>query len=575
MRKDHSPKWMRFDEMCQKAGEIPKVRCRMFIPAALVTERSIKQVSPNPDRSIIFAISTPGVKRDGHEIMQEGWHTANYRQNPVVMWAHSRDGLPIANSLWEDLANIRDVGKSLHSEADFLDATDNPFADQVLRLYKKGILNATSVGWRTLKYELNRDNEGYVSGIRFLEQDLTEYSGVPVPADPNALQAELNSGAIRSEFKANFAPAAPTDHDDEGDVFQIGYDEPVEEKKRKIFIEVGNLPSKQSEAESETLERGVIPYARYALAAREDGWDASKARKQFKDYAGGEGENFEADKYAAGFLYTDDPEHLSSYKGPHHYVENGKIVTVYRGVTAAAQRLQQKAFDVPIGSLPAMRKHIGDHYADFKETAPWDRAIGRMYEQVHADLQDKNLTDNERDTLRSTAENLSKQIYGESRINEPWEDPYEYAEPWRAAAGAVNTMLSDIIPDSEDREQVVRSIVIFVQPTLKSLEDAATILRTIFEKTETKNSDELMELIDNLRESESDDADIAGELSNAMETLTSILSQDSKIDKREKENTGDENNSAKVLNTKAKLDNLFRTLISRDTSVADIEEEGE
>ena len=60
------------------------------------------------------------------------------------------------------------------------------FADLVYKLYKKGYLNSVSVGYDPIEWEWS--DEG---NINFLKQELLEVSAVPVPANPDAVQAGL------------------------------------------------------------------------------------------------------------------------------------------------------------------------------------------------------------------------------------------------------------------------------------------------------------------------------------------------------------------------------------------------
>ncbi|WP_188263273.1 HK97 family phage prohead protease, partial [Azospirillum tabaci] len=76
-------------------------------------------------------------------------------------------------------------GKALHSTCQFATKDENPFADMVYRLVIGGYLNATSVGFRPLKWSWNEERGSWA--IDYTEQELLEYSVVPVPANPDAL----------------------------------------------------------------------------------------------------------------------------------------------------------------------------------------------------------------------------------------------------------------------------------------------------------------------------------------------------------------------------------------------------
>lgn len=141
----------------------------------------IKEVEGR-DRTIRFVISTGSVDRDRDTIAAAGWKLDNYRKNPVVLWAHDYRGLPLAKAVSVDVE-----GERLVAMAEF---DTHPMAETVLRMLKGGFLRATSVGFDPLKHVFN-DQRG---GVDFTEQELLEFSIVPVPANPEALMEAAAKG---------------------------------------------------------------------------------------------------------------------------------------------------------------------------------------------------------------------------------------------------------------------------------------------------------------------------------------------------------------------------------------------
>ncbi len=127
------------------------------------------------DRVRRFVISTESPDRDNDTIAVNGWKTENYLKNPVVLWAHDYSQLPLGKALSVGVSN----GK-LVATAQF---ADHPMADTVLRLIDGGFLRATSVGFKPTKYLFNETRGGF----DFAEQELLEFSVVPVPANAEAL----------------------------------------------------------------------------------------------------------------------------------------------------------------------------------------------------------------------------------------------------------------------------------------------------------------------------------------------------------------------------------------------------
>ena len=141
-------------------------------------------------RTIRYVLSDPSVGRDGHTIAAAAWQLGNYRTNPVFLWAHDSDQLPIGR-----MVEIGTVGDRLMGTAQFPDEGEYPFADTVFNLYRSGYLNATSAGWMPLENGILFKDRNRVGGIDFTRVfDALEFSAVPVPALPTALVTARSAG---------------------------------------------------------------------------------------------------------------------------------------------------------------------------------------------------------------------------------------------------------------------------------------------------------------------------------------------------------------------------------------------
>ena len=160
--------------------EVPALR--KFTTAQVIE----KDVDPNTGMADLeFVISTPAIDRE-HDIIEiGGWELANFQKNPVVLWAHSYREPPIAKAteVWID-------GDTLRGLTRFTPEDMNPFGYMVYRMVKGGFMKATSVGFQPTQWVWNDEHNGY----DFKEQDLLEYSVVPVPANPEALLAASVEG---------------------------------------------------------------------------------------------------------------------------------------------------------------------------------------------------------------------------------------------------------------------------------------------------------------------------------------------------------------------------------------------
>lgn len=147
------------------------------------------------DRTMDFTISTADVDRMGDTIAVDGWKLANYRKNPVVLWAHDSSMMPVAKA-----SNIRVEDGKLKARAEFMPLEISVFSDRVYRAIKSGFLSATSVGFAPMKYAFSEE-DGRTFGIDFLEQELLEFSVVPVPANPEALIEARAAGIDIEPFR--------------------------------------------------------------------------------------------------------------------------------------------------------------------------------------------------------------------------------------------------------------------------------------------------------------------------------------------------------------------------------------
>jgi len=172
-----------------ETAEAGSVVTRWFgVTAVVESDRSVKQagagkaesVSSDDGKSITFRASIESEDRAGDVIKAEGWELGNYKQNPVVLWAHRHDLLPIGKSI-----DIWVENGSLFATIEF---AQTEFAQQVQKLFEGGFLRGVSVGFRALK--VAQRGNATKRGTVFERQELLEISAAPVPMHPNALAAD-------------------------------------------------------------------------------------------------------------------------------------------------------------------------------------------------------------------------------------------------------------------------------------------------------------------------------------------------------------------------------------------------
>jgi HK97 family phage prohead protease len=156
-------------------------------PDALLRKQYVAQVRAvdGKDGAYTFCISTGSVDRESDTLAVAGWDTRSYEANPVVLYAHNQWGLPIGKA-----TSLTKGTDALLAEMEFVAGEVYAFAGTVRALVDGGYLRATSVGFRPIKYLWNSERKGY----DFAEQELLEFSIVPVPANPEALRKAAAAG---------------------------------------------------------------------------------------------------------------------------------------------------------------------------------------------------------------------------------------------------------------------------------------------------------------------------------------------------------------------------------------------
>lgn len=287
-----------FRDLVRSGQPIPaSARIVDALPHATVRELSRER------REIEFVLSTGAVDRFGDVVDPRGWQLDAFRRNPVVLWAHQYDELPVAQALW---VRVDQASGALVSRARFPRGL-SPLSDTVWRFYDEGLLTGVSVGFRPIKWAYNAER----GGVDYLEQELLEYSAVPVPANPEALA-------------------------------------------RRVVVERGAVPSDVSDE----------------LAPEDTPWEAPT----LGDFTDGAWEDLtaaERRRIAGHFAWAASmpPERFEDLTLPHHRPSDGAVV--WRGVAAAAARLDQT--DLPSEDLARVRAHLARHYRQFDRQPPWEQ----------------------------------------------------------------------------------------------------------------------------------------------------------------------------------------------------------
>jgi len=126
-----------------------------------------------------FTISSGSVDRDNDTIDPNGWKLEDYRRNPVVLFGHQARMPPIGRA-----ENVGVQSGALKATVIFAEPGTYDLADTVRALVDQEILKSTSVGFIPLKWTFDEKR----GGVDYVEQELYEFSIVPIPSNPDALR---------------------------------------------------------------------------------------------------------------------------------------------------------------------------------------------------------------------------------------------------------------------------------------------------------------------------------------------------------------------------------------------------
>lgn len=269
----------------------------------------------------VAVISTGQVDRYNTTLAPDGWDLKQFRKNPVVLWAHMRGELPIANSAREFVE-----GSKLKAELDWVPADLNPWAGIVKRFYDEEYLHGWSVGFIPTKIE--NPDAPISETLHFLEQELVEFSAVPVPANPGALMEGL----------------APADYAVQASALMRSFGD--------ITVQTG--PGQFRVVPKEAV-LGVI--------ARP--WDREKALERVTEWAGGK-----ASRMSKAFAVECKDILL------HHDVAEGNLITVWNGVQEAMLQLMDTGWaTLSEAGVREAWAHLAGHYKQFGSEAPSLEAV--------------------------------------------------------------------------------------------------------------------------------------------------------------------------------------------------------
>lgn len=212
----------------------------------------IKSVNDATDTGTFeIVISTDNIDRHGEIVDQKGIDFTNYMTNPVVLWGHNHNQIPVGVT---DEIYTRVVGSQVQTVAKGRFAP-HEFAQTLRQLFDAGMLKTSSIGFIPLEY----------NGNVITKSELLEWSFVSIPANPYAL-ALGKSGFNVAELVAKGVVIEETKTGDDINNDEIEKPDdaeitPADEKPVDEVVETDTtetIDDTASVQENETEEKGAI-----------------------------------------------------------------------------------------------------------------------------------------------------------------------------------------------------------------------------------------------------------------------------------------------------------------------------
>ena len=257
-----------------------------------------------------------------------------------------------------------------------LSICNTPLGEDVALLTEHGALRI-SHGFAAEDYE---PIEGE-SGFHILKFNIMEVSLVSIPSNPDAEVTMFSRDKLHSPLAKAFAEAKfksrPVVSAVSIDVASLASSLPAgtsvtfakSAEQDKQGAACGCKSHKAGSMSNAMGVKSVVPYKK-TPASDSDTWDADKAEKGLRSWAGVDGDDPSSEafgRYKQGFGIVDgDAENLTSYKYPHHEASDGKL-TVNRkalGAVIAAINGGRGGSSLSESDRKGLYNHISKHYRD-------------------------------------------------------------------------------------------------------------------------------------------------------------------------------------------------------------------
>jgi hypothetical protein len=187
------------------------------------------------EKAVISYINTANIDRDSEVTLPEGGMMDDYKQNPVVMFGHDYKELPIGKCEGLKLDDKGWQAKTIYANTDR--------ATEVYEYRRAGFPLAESIGFIPIESigqgetgfdELAKElakrgafKRGDISSIRRIHKKwaMLEYSDVPIPSNPAALQIAIAKGLVLPEIESQIEKELVTKPEETMNMYRIPVDE--------------------------------------------------------------------------------------------------------------------------------------------------------------------------------------------------------------------------------------------------------------------------------------------------------------------------------------------------------------
>ena len=336
-----------------------------------------------------YVASTDAVDRYGDIVDQAGWNLDGYKSNPVVLFNHRQDSLPIAKA-----RSIEVVDNQLEIEIEF-DMAD-PDSARIGRKAEAGYLNAVSVGFQPVKFtpraDLPKEHKAYseTEGNFYHQSELLEVSLVTVPANSQATAAKVFDyaafeGVLREKLDLNktlnFLKKHILSVEETENGYLVEFERHADAADAEEIVEFEEESLQWLEEYMASEEKEVQAFADLPIAARDQESNPEDQEKDAISRAILGDDDWDRMAMAFAWVDTGKPEEFESYRlqiarltneeTPEDAApEDGDLLVYWDLIASAMQAVIGGESGIPDSDLEKTHSLLARYFEKFDEEPP-------------------------------------------------------------------------------------------------------------------------------------------------------------------------------------------------------------